>query len=89
MKRKERGSAVSLILWLMKMTRANGSVVKYKVSKELLKSGIMVDRWVANTTDFYKYLNDKNTLDVIKEIELIADPGYYKEAIKIKYINIK
>lgn len=74
---------------ILKMTRANGSVVKYKVSKELLKSGIMVDRWVANTTDFYKYLDDKNTLDVIKEIELIADPDYYKETIKIKYINIK
>lgn len=71
------------------MQRENATWVKYKVSKEVLKAGICVDRWVNNNHDFVKYMKDRFSLDRITKVRIVANKDYYKEKIKVEYYNIK
>ncbi|MBS1774338.1 MAG: hypothetical protein JST82_15890 [Bacteroidetes bacterium] len=73
----------------LKMKRNNGHWVSYKVSAELLKAGVMVDRWVISNSDYVKYMQNKNLLDYISAVEIKVDPNYFEKKIKVKYINVK
>ncbi len=74
---------------IIKMTDRNGQVRQYKASVQILKSGIMLDRWVNDTRGFETYMRHKDSLDVFKSVMIVADSDYYNKKIKVKYINIK
>lgn len=71
------------------MKRAGGNTVRYRISKEMLKAGIMVDRWVNSNEDYVKYMLDKNMLDRFVSVRIVADSDFYKPDIKVEYYNVK
>lgn len=71
------------------MTDRNNKNREYKVSVELLKAGIFLDRWVADTRGFETYMRNKDMLDVFNSITIKADERYFEKEIKVKYINYK
>ncbi|MBS1779359.1 MAG: hypothetical protein JST70_08530 [Bacteroidetes bacterium] len=73
----------------LKMTRANGYSVTYRVSREMLKAGIMVDRWVNGSEDYVKYLTDRDLLDAFKSVRVVADSDFYKPDIKVEYYDVE
>ncbi len=73
----------------IEMTDLNNHKRFYKVSVELLKCGIFLDRWIANAYGFETYLRDKNMLDVFKTVVVKADEKYFEKELKVKYINYK
>lgn len=73
----------------IEMTDMNNHKRFYKISVELLKCGIFLDRWIANANGFETYLRDKNMLDVFKTVVIKADEQYFEKELNIKYINYK
>lgn len=71
------------------LQRESGSWKTYKVSKEMMKTGVFVDRWINSNADYAKYMKDKFLLDRIVKVKIIADKRYYAEGIKVNYCNVK
>ncbi len=64
--------------------RANGDWEEHKTSAELLKTGLYVGRFIKSNQEFARFVaGDTVSLERIKAIKLIGDPGHYSDAIGI------
>lgn len=73
---------------VIRMKRLNGVNITYKISPEMLKAGIMVDRWVNSTNDYNKYMVNKDMLDVIQSVSVVVDTTSFVNRMNVKYVVI-
>ena len=62
----------------------------YKTSRELLKSGIWVGRFIASNRDFWNLVTHQDNLQKILKVKLlIKDTRYVSPQMKVEYFNIE
>ena len=67
---------------------ASGQWYENKTSQELLKAGIMVEKRINDTRDFMTFAIDKNLLQPVTKLKLLADERYVSKKIKIEYYKV-
>lgn len=66
-----------------------GHWLSYKTGRELLKTGILVDRTMTTTLDFATYITNKDSLDRITTIKIQVDSmKYFNKDLKVEFYNI-
>jgi hypothetical protein len=67
---------------------ANDQWYEDKISQELLKAGIMSEKRINDTRDFMTFAIDKNLLQPVIKIKLLADEQYVSKKIKVEYYKL-
>jgi hypothetical protein len=69
--------------------KEDGSSQTFKTSVALLKTGLVVDRFVSTTKDFANYLSGKNQLPRIVRIQLQLDPDFFEGRMRVVFFRDK
>jgi len=73
----------------IKMQTGDGSWWTYRCSKEMLHSGIMVDRLIRNSEQFCRYITNPISLPKITALEIVVDKDYYEQEVGFSQWYVK
>jgi hypothetical protein len=72
----------------IRFMKPNGEWAGFRTSGALLRSGIMVEKWVQDTGDFVKYITQRDSLLPVLKVKLQVDQRFFASKIQVKYYRI-
>lgn len=73
----------------IKMQTDDGTWWTYRCSKEMLHSGIMVDRLIRNSEQFGRYITNHISLPKITALQIVVDKDYYEREVSFSLFSEK